>query len=87
MNYQKHDKADKSKSNMNNVMLVADADWSVDCLDEFASATMSEIKKVIESSPTKSCELDPIPTWLLKSCLHELLQILTKIVNTSLETA
>ena len=48
---------------------------------------MSEIKKVIESSPNKSCELDPIPTWLLKSCLHELLPILTKIVNTSIETA
>ena len=48
-------------------------------------ATTSQIKKVIESSPTKSCQLDPISTWLLRSSLHELLPILTKIVNTSLK--
>ena len=71
-------------SNMKNVILGTDA---VDCLEELAPAAISEIKKVIESPPTKSCRLDAIPTWLLKSCLHELLPILTKIVNTSLETA
>ena len=27
----------------------------------------------------------PIPTWLLKSCLHALLQNLTEIVNTSVD--
>ena len=59
-------------------MLESDANSSTDCLEDFAPATMSEIKKVIESSPNKSCELDPIPTWLLKSCLHKLLPILTK---------
>ena len=49
---------------------------------------MSIIKKVIESSPNTSCELDPVLmiTWLLKPCLHELLPILTKIVNILLET-
>ena len=56
------------------------------CLVEFAPASEEEIKKVIKSSPDKSCELDPIPTWLLKSCLPELLPFLTKIINFSLET-
>ena len=30
-------------------------------------------------SPNKSCEIDPMPTWLLKLCLDELLPIFTKI--------
>ena len=34
----------------------------------------------------KSCELDPIPTWLLKKCLSVLLPLITKIVNMSLTT-
>ena len=51
------------------------------------SVTSSEeIQKVIKSSPDKSCELDPITTWLLKSCLPEGLPFLTKIINFFLET-
>ena len=38
-------------------------------------------------SPNKSCEIDPMPTWLLKMCLEELLSIFTKIINMSLESA
>ena len=45
-----------------------------------------EVQKAIKISPDKSCELDPIPTWLLKSCLPELLPLVTKIINMSLET-
>ena len=71
----------KYKSNVNNVKLGSDADSSIDRLEEFAPATMSQIKKAIESSPNKSC------TWLLNSCLHELLPIFTKTVNTSPEPA
>ena len=56
------------------------------CLVEFAPVSEEEIQKVIKSSPDKSCELDPIPTWLLKSCLRELLPFLTKIINFSLGT-
>ena len=37
-------------------------------------------------SPNKSCELDPIPTWLLKCCLTELLPLITTLVNKSLTT-
>ena len=38
---------------------------------------------IITSSPTKSCALDPIPTWLLKQCLDQVAPVLTVIVNTS----
>jgi hypothetical protein len=39
------------------------------------------LEKVISKSQSKSCELDPIPTWLLKECLEELLPSLTKIIT------
>jgi hypothetical protein len=42
-----------------------------------------EIRKIIMSSNSKSCSLDPIPTSLLKQCLDCLLPILVSIVNTS----
>ena len=35
-------------------------------------------------SPVKSCEMDPLPTWLLKECKAELVIIITDIVNMSL---
>ena len=56
-------------------------------LDSFLPATQEEIKKIIINSPTKSCTLDPIPTFLLKECIAELLPIITAIVNASLRSA
>ena len=50
-------------------------------------ASEEEIRKLIMSSATKSCKLDPIPTWLLKDCITCLLPIITKIVNISLSLA
>jgi len=38
-------------------------------------------------SASKSCRLDPIPTWLLKECLGTLLPVITRIVNLSLSSA
>ena len=59
----------------------------VNRLTEFNPDPKKKSKKVVTHSTNKSCELDPIPTWLLKLCLQELLPILTKFVNTSLETS
>jgi hypothetical protein len=49
-------------------------------------ASQDEIFKLIMASPDKQCELDPIPTFLLKKCINSLLPIITKIVNLSLAT-
>ena len=49
-------------------------------------ATTLEISKLIIKSPSASCCLDPIPTWLLKENLNLLLPILTQIVNMSLSS-
>ena len=56
-------------------------------LTDFSPATSEEIRKIILKSPTKSCSLDPIPTFLLKDCLDELLPIITAIINASLKSA
>ena len=50
-------------------------------LCHFDFATEDEVTNVINKSPTKSCELDPLPTNLLKDCAK-----ITKIVNQSLSS-
>ena len=45
-------------------------------LTHFRPTTEEEVEKIIMQSPNKSCELDPVPTWLLKECKTELLPIL-----------
>ena len=50
-------------------------------------ATIEEVRKLIASHSNKSCELDPVPTWLLKKCLQELLPLLTALINKSLSTS
>jgi len=50
----------------------------VTTLTEFLPISDQRIKYIILKSLIKSCELDPIPTWLLKSCFNELLRPLLK---------
>ena len=50
----------------------------------FKPVTEDEVRKCINESPTKSCPLDPIPTFILKDCLDILLPSVTKLVNYSL---
>ena len=56
-------------------------------LEKFRIVHQDEVRKIITSSPSKSCALDPIPTSILKLCLDELTPVLTLIVNTSLKFA
>ena len=52
--------------------------------DLFKAVSEDEVRKVITKSPTKSCLLDPWPTFLVKECLDILLPSVTKLVNCSL---
>ena len=56
-------------------------------LNCFSSVTLQEIRHIILKAPSKSCELDPLPSWLLKECVDELFPIVTSIVNASLNHA
>ena len=51
---------------------------------EFPPASQEEVKKLILSTKSKSCSMDPIPTSLLKECLTSLLPVITTIVNLSM---
>ena len=53
-------------------------------LTVFTQVTQDEIGKIISKSPTKSCLLDPLPTFLIKECIDILLPSITKLVNCSL---
>ena len=47
-------------------------------------ATADDVKKLILSYSNSSSQLDPVPTWLLKLCIAELLPIIMTIMNGSL---
>ena len=43
-----------------------------------------EVRNLITSSPSKSCSLDPLPTWFLKENIDTFLPYILSITNTSL---
>ena len=54
---------------------------------EFSSVSEDGVRDIVSKSPSTSCDLDPIPTLLVKKCLNMLnvlLPIITKIVNLSI---
>ena len=53
-------------------------------MTRFELATADEVRKLIINSPSKTCDLNPIRTELLKSCLDVLLDPITQMVNLSL---
>ena len=50
-------------------------------LTTIMDANEIEIRNIIKLSPAKSCELDPLPTSLLKECIAELVPTITDIVK------
>lgn len=63
-------------------------EMEVNCrLDHFSPITLEEIQKLIGNMSNKFCGLDPIPTFLLKSCVEELSPVLLHIVNLSVNKA
>ena len=55
-------------------------------MDSFGVLNDSEVQKLIEATPKKSCSLDPMPTPLVVDCIDILLPVITKIINLSLQT-
>jgi len=56
-------------------------------LSKFMTVNEDDVLKVIKRSSTKTCDLDPWPTWLLKEHIPSLLPIITRIINMSLTTS
>ena len=59
---------------------------SMNKLQHITPASEEEIKKILKKSSSATCELDPMPTHLLKEHVDTLAPIITKMVNSSLET-
>ena len=55
-------------------------------LTKFKELKEHDIIKLINQSPSKSCELDPIPTAILKEVLPSIGPLFTSVVNESLQT-
>lgn len=63
-------------------------DNTVDCqLGVLEPCTADEISKNISKIASKSCLLDPLPSSLLSKYLHDILPVITTIVNLSLGTS
>jgi exonuclease III len=52
----------------------------------FTCVTTDEVSKLLSQSPDTYCDLDPIPTSLLKQFSHILLPTITNIINLSIST-
>ncbi|CAC5422780.1 unnamed protein product [Mytilus coruscus] len=81
-------RANLSASNKRSItmcdIMKSDEKFNGEHLSSFKPTTITELTKIIQSAPSKHCELDPMPTYLLKSCSNELLPVMTNIVNCSL---
>ena len=55
-------------------------------IERFNTLRQSDVRKLIESTSKKSCLLDPMPTTLVISCIDVLLPVITKIINSSLQS-
>ena len=53
---------------------------------KFKKLKEHDITMLINKSPSKSCELDPIPTEILKEALPSIGPLFTSVVNESLQT-
>ena len=59
---------------------------SENTLQCFTPATTNGVLIIIKKSPNKSCDLDPFPTLLLKSCIDQHVFPITTIINLSLQS-
>ena len=51
---------------------------------KFEPLSFAGLKAIIESMPSKTCDLDPLPTSILKKCIDLLLPAIHHIANLSL---
>ncbi len=85
------DKINKIRTNLDNVSNaksindIQEASKYETTLENFHLLSEDQVRELVKKSPTKHCELDPMPTWLIKDCLEEILPTLTRIINLSLQ--
>ena len=65
----------------------ADPVYSVtDCaFPGFSAVSTDDVTAAVLKLPNKQCQLDPLPTWLLKECVGELAPFLSHLFSLSLQ--
>jgi len=58
---------------------------ATEIFDQFQPCSVTDVKATIMGASSKSCELHPIPTDILKKFLPELLPFITDLCNASLQ--
>uniref|UniRef100_A0AAR2K341 Reverse transcriptase domain-containing protein n=1 Tax=Pygocentrus nattereri TaxID=42514 RepID=A0AAR2K341_PYGNA len=58
--------------------------FSGSCLSNFSTVNESFVGELIMKSRATTCQLDPIPTQWVKSCLPAICPLITKVINASL---
>ena len=53
-------------------------------LEKFDLIDVVEVVAAIRVSPSKQCQFDSLPTWLLKDCIALLALFITHIINSSI---
>lgn len=61
------DKIDTVRVSTTSIPLYDVPSRSMPTLESWTPVTTDEIEKLIGSSPCKTCQLDPVPTWLIKN--------------------
>ena len=52
-------------------------------LENFKKLNLNMTENIVKTISNKSCKLDPMPFWLIKSCFNSTIHIISKIINTS----
>ena len=56
-------------------------------LSEFSPTSEDELSGLVKKIAAKSCSLDPVPAFLLRYCIDDLLPIIKSVVNLSFNSA
>jgi hypothetical protein len=57
---------------------------TTDLLNCFEPASVEEVEQVMSKLSNKTCDLDPLPTWVLKQNISVVSPVVTRIVNASM---
>ena len=84
------DKINKLKSNLKSSthppVSVHISDTCSTSFSEFTEVTVDDVLLAIRSASITSCPLDPLPAGIFKTCLEDLILVITRIVNSSLSS-
>nr|XP_002739487.1 PREDICTED: RNA-directed DNA polymerase from mobile element jockey-like [Saccoglossus kowalevskii] len=69
----------------NRVIYTSNATCTSEQLSSFQPTTTQELKKIIKESPSKSCCLDPIPTYLFKKVQSQIIPWVMCLINLSFQ--